>query len=150
VKSSIKLRPVVRVAEQREQSAASQLGGNMRQLELQQKQLDELIAYRAKYEQNYLTATQTGLSVAQVRDYQIFLTRLDNAIMEQRQVVMGSSQDKEASQVNWQGARGHSKMINKVVETRQQEERQQNNLREQRESDDNASTVLISGNRAEK
>ena len=61
MKSSIKLRPVMRVAEQREQSAASQLGGSMRQLELQQKQLDELIAYRAKYEQNYLAATQTGL-----------------------------------------------------------------------------------------
>lgn len=150
MKSSKKLRPVMKVAEQREQSAARQLGGSMLQLELQQKQLDELIAYRAKYEQYYLAATQTGLSVAQVRDYQIFLARLVNAITQQRQVVMGSSQDKEASQANWQGARGHSKMINKVVETRQQAERQQINSREQRESDDRASTALISGNREEK
>ena len=44
MKSSKKLRPVMKVAEQREQSAACQLGGSMRQLELQQKQLDELEA----------------------------------------------------------------------------------------------------------
>ena len=150
MKSSIKLRPVVRVAEQREQSAASQLGGSMRQLESQQKQLDELIAYRAKYEQSYLAATQTGLSVAQVRDFQIFLTRLDNAITQQRQVVQGSNQEKEDSQANWQDARGHSKMINKVVETRQQAERQQDNSRDQRESDDRSSATLISGNREDK
>lgn len=150
MKSSKKLRPVMRVAEQREQSAASRLGGSMRQLELQQKQLDELIAYRARSEQYYLAATQTGLSVAQVWDYQIFLARLDNAITQQRQIVMGSSQDKEASQANWQGARGHSKMINKVVETRQQAERRQIDSKEQRESDDRTSTTLISANREEK
>ena len=140
----------MKVAEQREQNAACQLGGSIRQLEFQQKQLDELIAYRARSEQYYLAATQTGLSVARVRDYQIFLARLDNAITQQRQAVMGSSQDKEASQANWQGARGHSKMINKVVETRQQAERQQINSREQRESDDRASTALVSGKSDEK
>jgi len=150
VKSSKKLRPVMKVAEQREQNAACQLGGSVRQLEFQQKQLDELIAYRARSEQYYLEATQTGLSVAQVWDYQIFLARLDNAITQQRQVVKGSSQHKEASQANWQGARGHSKMINKVVETRQQAERQRINSREQRESDDSTSTTLISGKREEK
>lgn len=147
MKSSKKLHPVVKVAEQRERTAARQLGDSMRQLDHQQKQLDDLIAYRAKYEEYYLAATKTGLSVAQVRDYQIFLSRLDNAIFQQRQVVIGHSQNRDNNQTNWQGAYGHSKMINKVVEQRKTTEKQQLESREQRESDDRTISSHLPGDR---
>lgn len=145
MKSSQKLRPVARVAQQQERDAARQLGDHMRQLEQQQKQLDDLISYRASYEANYLAATQTGLSVAQMQDYQVFLNRLDNAITQQRQVVTGSSRDRDRCQANWQGAHGHSKMIDKVVEKRQHAEKQQHEKQEQRESDDRTLASLRSG-----
>lgn len=144
MKASHKLRPVAKVAQQRERTAARNLGDSMRELEEQQKQLNDLRAYRAKYEEDYLAATKSGLSVAQVRDYQVFLGRLDKAIIQQKQIVLGSSQNRDASQANWQGAHGHSKMIDKVVEKRQHVEKQQVDKRDQRESDDRTLNSLFS------
>ena len=144
MKGSKKLKPVAQVAEQRERNAARELGDSQRQLNQQQKQLDDLLAYRTSYEENYLAATRNGLSAAQMRDYQIFLSRLDSAITQQQQVVEGGSQDRDISQANWAGAAGHNKMINKIVESRQDNERQQQDKKEQRDSDDRSQNNHLS------
>lgn len=145
MKRSQKLLPVVKVAEQREHNAAREFGDSLRQLEQQQKQLDNLVAYRANYAEHYLSATKTGLSAVQMRDYQVFLGRLDEAIKQQQQIVLGGVQDRDISQSNWQGAAGHSKMINNVVEKRQQSEKQQLDRKEQRELDESALSKRFNG-----
>ena len=136
MKDSQRLRPVARVAQQRERDAARRLGNDLRHAEQQQKQLDDLIEYRDQYVADFKAAGKQGLSVVQLRDYQLFLRRLDSAIMQQRQALVNSRQHCAQSQAEWQHQQGHSKMIDKVGERREQAENRRQDAREQRELDD--------------
>jgi len=136
MKGSRRLRPVARIAQHRERDAARQLGNSLRQAEQQQKQLDSLIEYRDQYVTSFKNAGEQGLSAVQMRDYQLFLRRLDSAIMQQQQKLVASRQDCDLSQADWQNKHGHSKMIDKVVEKREQTETHKLDAQEQRELDD--------------
>ncbi len=134
--SSKKLQPVANLAKLNERSAAKQHGSVMRELQKQENQLNELINYRNQYLDAFKTASEAGLSAIQMQDYRIFLQRLDDAIGQQQQNVNNGRQNTQASQTKWMDTRNKSKMINKVVENRQQLENQQVEKREQRELED--------------
>ncbi len=136
MKCSRRLGPVAKLAKQRERNAASHLGDSLRQADLQQKQLDDLINYRDEYVAGFKAAGKAGLSSVQLRDYQVFLSRLDSAILQQQQKLVASRQDCQQSQVQWQDEHGHSKMIDKAVEKRRQAENRRQDELEQREQDD--------------
>ena len=136
MKSSRRLGPVAKLAKQRERNAASHLGDSLRQADLQQKQLDDLINYRDEYVAGFKAAGKAGLSSVQLRDYQVFLSRLDSAILQQQQKLVVSRQDCQQSQAQWQDEHGHSKMIDKAVEKRRQAENRRQDELEQREQDD--------------
>lgn len=108
----------------------------MRQLEHQQKQLEDLISYRDEYVAGFEQAGKAGLSCVQLRDYQVFLSRLDTAILQQQQQLLACRQKCEQSQAEWQDKHGRSKMIDKVVENRRQTENRRQDELEQREQDD--------------
>ena len=136
MKRSRRLGPVARVARQNERNAARQLGDSLHNAEQQQKQLNDLIDYRDQYVADFKTAGKQGLTAIQLRDYQLFLSRLDAAIMQQQQKLAASHQDCKQSQAAWQHRHGHSKMIDKVVENRKMAEKRKLNEQEQREQDD--------------
>ncbi|MGB5275870.1 MAG: flagellar export protein FliJ [Gammaproteobacteria bacterium] len=136
MKDSRRLRPVARIAHQQERNAARQLGDCLRQVEQQQKKLDDLLEYREQYIAGFQAAGKQGVSVVQLRDYQLFLRRLDTAVTQQRQLLRTSRQHCEQSQSEWHNRHGHSMMIDKVVENRQQVENRKRDEREQREQDD--------------
>jgi len=136
MKKSRRLRPVAKFAHQRERDAARTLGANLRQLEQQQKQLDDLIEYRDQYVAGFQAAGKDGLTAVQLRDYQVFLSRLDSAIVQQQQKLAASQLDCELSQAAWQDKHGHSKMIDKVIERREVDENRKLEQQEQREQDD--------------
>ena len=138
MKGSRKLKPVAQFAKQRERNAARHLGATMTQAQQHQKQLDDLIAYRQQYAQGFQSVGAAGVSVVRVRDYQLFLSRLDNAIEQQQQHLQNSQKDCEDSKASWQGAYGHSKMIDQVVASRNDFEKQKLNSSEQREMDDHS------------
>ena len=136
MKSSRRLGSVAKLAKQRERNAASHLGDSLRQADLQQKQLDDLINYRDEYIAGFKAAGKAGLSSVQLRDYQVFLSRLESAILQQQQKLVSSRQNCQQSQAEWQDEHGHSKMIDKVVENRRQAENRRQDELEQREQDD--------------
>lgn len=136
MKSSRRLGPVAKLAKQRERNAASHLGDSLRQADLQQKQLDDLINYRDEYVAGFKAAGKAGLSSVQLRDYQVFLSRLDSAILQQQQKLVASRQNCQQSQAKWQDEHGNSKMIDKAVEKRRQAENRRQDELEQREQDD--------------
>jgi flagellar FliJ protein len=136
VKDSRRLRPVARIAHQQERNAARQLGDSLRQAEQHQKKLNDLLEYREQYIAGFQAAGKQGVSVVRLRDYQLFLRRLDTVIMQQRQLLRASRQHCEQSQSEWHNRHGHSKMIDKVVENREQAENRKRNEQEQREQDD--------------
>ncbi len=136
MQNSKKLQPIANLANLSERSAARVHGSVLRELKKQENQLNELINYRDQYLNAFKTASESGLSAVQMQDYRIFLQRLDNAILQQQQQVANGKQNTESSQRKWMDKRNKSKMINKVVENRQQLENKQAEKREQRELED--------------
>lgn len=136
MRGSKKLQPVANLAKLNERSAAKLHGSVLREQQKQEIQLDELINYRNQYLNAFKTAGESGLSAIQMQDYRIFLQRLDDAIQQQQQNVINGRQNTQTSQLKWTDTRNQSKMINKVVENRQQLENQQVEKREQRELED--------------
>jgi flagellar FliJ protein len=136
MKDSQRMQPVSRVAQSRERDAARRMGKDMHQVEQQQQQLDQLIAYREQYIASYQTAGKAGFTVTQMREYQIFISRLNDAIAQQRQQLIACRQTSEKSSSSWRDSRSHSKKIDKVVEQRICNEQREQRGREQREQDD--------------
>ena len=134
--NSNQLQPVANLARHNERSAARRHGDVQREFRQQQAQLEELIRYRNQYVENFQQAGKTGLSIVQLRDYQLFLARLDQAIAQQRQQVQQHHAETRQSQANWIDKRGKSKMLDKVVAGRVQQEQQAAEKREQRELED--------------
>ncbi len=148
MKSHRGLQPVATIAKAHEQNAARQMGDMLRQVEAQQNQLKTLMSYRDDYIENFSSAGRAGLSAVQMQDYQVFIHRLDTAIVQQQEQVVQSRQECEQSRAYWQSKHNHSEMINKVVETRNQQEIQSKNSHEQREQDDRSAIAYTNLNAA--
>jgi len=73
-----------------------------------------------------------------LRDYQLFLARLGEAIRQQSRIVTAARAERDAQQQHWRAAARHNKAIDHVVETWQAEERRHVERREQRDSDERA------------
>ncbi len=130
------LQPVAKVAKANERNAARQMGETMRRANEQKAQLETLVGYREEYYKHYAAASRQGLSARQLQEYQVFLQRLDAAIAEQRQQVDQALRQCEQSRSQWQGRHNHSRMIDKVVERRNQVRQQTLERNLQKELDD--------------
>ncbi|MCG6939182.1 MAG: flagellar export protein FliJ [Gammaproteobacteria bacterium] len=133
---STKLQPVVKISKQQEKNAARLHADMLRQAEQQRKQLDELIMYRNQYLKAFQSAAESGISAVQMQDYRLFINRLDVAIEQQQQSVAHSQNKCDISQQELIDKRSRSKMIDKIVENRQQQENHILEKREQRELED--------------
>jgi flagellar protein FliJ len=100
--------------------------------------LGELVRYKAEYEQGFQQRAATGIGVMEMRDYQVFLARLAEAIKQQQALVNRARAEAEAERVKWQEALKRSKALGHVVDRWQAEERQVADRRDQRESDERA------------
>lgn len=133
---STKLQPVVKISKQQEKNAARLHADMLRQAEQQRKQLDELIMYRNQYLKAFQSAAESGISAVQMQDYRLFINRLDVAIEQQQQSVAHSQNKCDISQQELIDKRSRSKIIDKIVENRQQQENHILEKREQRELED--------------
>lgn len=136
MKKSSKLQPVAKISKQQEKNAARIHGDTLRQAEQQKKQLDELIDYRNQYLKAFQSVAESGLSAIQMRDYRLFISRLDMAIEQQRQYVAHGQKQCKDSHEKWIDKRSRRKMIDKVVESRQRIEKASSDRREQKELED--------------
>ncbi|VAX02241.1 hypothetical protein MNBD_GAMMA20-1653 [hydrothermal vent metagenome] len=136
MKKSRRLKPVVRVAEGREQQAARALGVAQARLGQVQQQQEELQRYRDDYRQRFQQAGAVGMGAVQLEDYQQFLHKLEQAIEQQGQQVALATQEVEAKRVLWFASRGKVRMLDTVVARYQAIEEQQVARREQREQDE--------------
>ena len=133
MKQSTKLQPIANIRKQQEHNAGRLHGEARQEMERQQKQLDELMNYREEYIKGFESVGKSGLSAIQAQEYRLFINRLDEAIMQQRQFVESEKNKCEASHQEWLHKRSKSKIINKVVENRQELEHLQKEQAEQKE-----------------
>ncbi len=136
MKRSKRLKPVVDIAESREQQAARALGVAQTALDQARQQLDELKAYRQDYLQRFQQAGAIGMGAAQLGDYQQFLHKLGLAIEQQGEAVVQAEQDVEAKRALWFTSRGKAQMLGTVVARYQGEEEKEAMRQEQLEQDE--------------
>lgn len=121
--TSKRLRPIQQIAENRERKAAAALGERLRARQEAAQRLQELQGYRQEYMDRYIAAGQRGMSVAQIRDYQAFLDKLDVVIREQERVVERAEAACEQGRTQWQAQYTKTRIMSQVMtQTRSREE----------------------------
>jgi flagellar FliJ protein len=96
------LRRLLEIAETTAESAAASLGALNRQLQQQEEKLLLLFKYRDEYQERLRNAAGTGLDGASLRNFQDFLERLEQAILQQHALVVDTRTRVECGRTDWQ------------------------------------------------
>jgi len=78
------LQPLVHLAQQQNEAATRKFGQLIRQQQAAQAKLDTLLQYRKDYQARLQEAVQNGMNQSELRNFQGFILRLDEAIAQQR------------------------------------------------------------------
>jgi len=133
-----RLAPVQHVIDETERRHATQLAASERRVAACEARLTELSKYEADYRNNFHTRVSSGMSSAELRDYQTFLARLTEAVRQQTHAVTKARLERDAQRLQWQLAAQRAKAVEHVIGHWQAEERLGQNRREQRDSDERA------------
>lgn len=136
---SKRMQPVVEVTVQREREAAKRLGEAQQRMQATEQRLDELVRYRDEYTQQF--ANGGSLTAARLRDYRVFLERLNQAVEQQRALVTRARQEADAQRQRWLDSHMRVQALGKVVERYRDEERGHQERRLQKESDQHTLNV---------
>ena len=139
------LQTVIRVSEEREREATRLTVERRQQLESQEARMTELEDYRRQYLEQFHQAGSRGLGVGQLNEYRIFLSRLDQALQQQQQMVSRCRQSFEESRQHWLIRRQERRAVEKLAERRREEALRLALRREQKENDEFASRSRPNG-----
>lgn len=132
------MRPIVHVAENRQQEAARRLGEARGELVRREQQLEELKRYREEYAQRFTREGGGGFTTGALLSYRRFLAQLNTAV-EQQEVVVAQAREVVRRRItDWQAARSRLQAMEKAVERLRDEELEQEERAEQGESDERA------------
>jgi flagellar FliJ protein len=140
-----RLQPVQDVVENAEKRLAQSLAAYERRVNEAETKLQELTRYRGEYEQQYTQRAGVGMGVLELRDYQAFLARLNEAMRQQQAVVQRVRAERDAERTRWQDAARRVKAIDHVVTQWRTEERRSEDRRDQRETDERGQRQTKSG-----
>jgi flagellar protein FliJ len=140
-----RLEMVKKVVDDLERRKAEALAASERRVSESETKLTELEAYRAGYVLDFALRAQAGMNGASARDYQVFLGRLDEALRQQSQAVIGIRAQRDSELQNWQDAAQRAEAIGHTVERWQSEERNLLERREQRDSDERSQRIWAQG-----
>ena len=130
-----RMEPVQRVMDDGEQQQAKHLGAAQRRLVDAEAKLAELQRYHAEYQQSFSRQASAGSSGMALRDFQVFLARLAEAVKQQEHFVTRATEDLAAQTRDWQQAAQRAKGLGLVVARWRVEERVMQERREQQETD---------------
>lgn len=99
-------------------------------------QLVQLERYRAEYQETYLRNAAQGIGGVQLRDFQQFLAKLDNAVAEQKMRIEQLTQEYQYTRQHWLKQRNHAKAVGNLVDRYKEQELKQANKKEQSLNDE--------------
>ena len=137
-----RLQPVQKVIDEVERRCAEQLSASESRVAAMENKLQELERYRADYQRAYTDRVSSGISSAGLRDYQLFLARLAEAIRMQTQAVTAARAERDQERGRWQESARRSQAIEHVVENWRAEDRRAADRRDQRDSDERAQRTV--------
>jgi flagellar FliJ protein len=136
MKRSQRLDMVQRVVDDHERRKAEALAASERRVAETEAKLTELEGYRATYIRDFAARAESGITAAAARDYQAFLARLDEALRQQTQIVIGARAQRDSERQNWQGAAQRADAVGQMVKQWKNEEQRALEKREQLEADE--------------
>ncbi len=141
------LNTVARLNQARERQARREFAESRKHLRRQEGRLEELKEFRRQYLQRLERAGSQGMAMGQLNEYHIFLSRLDQALGQQRRLVEQCRLVVEQRRQHWLSCRVDRKAVEKLVERRTREQRRRQDRVEQQQMDERAA---VSGNLARK
>lgn len=136
-----RLAPVQDLVDDTERKLAISLAAHERRVVEAQNKLNELLRYRGEYEKQLTQRAGGGIAATDLRDYQAFLARLGEAILQQQGIVKRTTSERDSERLRWQEAARRVKAIGHVVNQWQAEERRVLDKRDQRETDERGQRV---------
>jgi flagellar FliJ protein len=148
MKRSDSLDVVQQAAARTERERAERVGAAERYLTEMQQKLTALEKYRGEYEAGFATRAGSGVDVIGMRDFQTFLARLGEALIQQREVVAQARHALEAERSHWREAAQRQHVVETLAERWQGEETRAANRRDQNESDELSRQLTAAKERA--
>jgi flagellar FliJ protein len=128
---SDRLQPAVDQAQQRQKDALQRMAQQQQKLADAERQLEELQRYRRDY-----GLGDGGLTVSALLNRQQFVERIDQAIVQQSQLIERLQRQLDAARQRWLQANARESALDNVVERFRQQEQQREQRLEQAEVDE--------------
>lgn len=132
------LQPLHDLAQSRVETATRELAALKQQWALQEDKLQQLFAYQAEYRQRLHDTLTQGVDMTRMRDFQVFLYKLDLAIRQQRVEIDQAKLRWENGQRVWMEERRKLKTYDVLKTRHQRKEDIREGRVEQREQDEHA------------
>lgn len=136
---SERMTPIKNLADDREREAGRAVSRTQAALEAAEKQLAELVNYRAEYAARQHDG---ALEAARMQNFHAFLARLEDAVRQQQRVVEQARAAAEASTSVWRERKIESASLGKVVTRLEVQERLAGERREQTATDERAAMAV--------
>ncbi len=132
-------KPLQQVMQTRLDEAARELGSLLAREQQSQQRLILLQDYRAEYEARFREALNEGIGVEALRNYQIFMGRIDEAIEAQQSELTRSAQGSAAGRQAWLQHRNRGIAIDTLQSRHESSELRRDARAEQTSSDERSS-----------
>jgi flagellar FliJ protein len=133
---SDRVKPVIKVAKNRERDAARVLSDAQRTVQAQQDRLRELMKYREEYRAGFAQRGGSGVSAAQLRTMRGFMEKLDLAVEQQERIVRDAQAELENRRRQWLEKHLRTQALDHVREKYVSEEQRHANRVEQKDADE--------------
>jgi len=133
---SDRVKPIVKIAQNREREAAQVFAGSQRVLQEREQRLVEVRRYREEYLENYQSKCRSGMSAQQVRTYRNFLQKLDAAVVQQEQLVNVAQSELEQQKARWMEKHVRTQALDNMRTRYVTQEQRDAQRVEQKESDE--------------
>jgi len=130
------LQPLLEIMQTRADEATRKLGQLIANERSAKSRLQLIEQYREEYDKRFREAAEQGLLPQALRNYQDFLARIDEAIAQQRLVVIDSEHGTAAGQTRWQEQNKRLKAIDTLADRHDARERYRENKLEQKQHDE--------------
>lgn len=135
---STRMQPVHAVVEDNERKIARKFAHAEARCSEASAKLRELERYHGEYAQGFQQRVGGGIGAVGLRDYQVFLAKLAEAVKQQKAAVLRTEAERELVRREWAKAMQRTKAVAHVMEKWLAEERRALEQREQRETDERA------------
>ena len=130
------LQPLLDLMQTRADESTRRLGQLIAAEQSAKSRLQLLEQYRDEYAQRYREAAAQGLTRTALRNFQDFMARIDDAIVQQGRVVADSERSTAAGQDAWREQNKRLKAIDTLSQRHDARERYRETRQEQKEQDE--------------